>query len=581
MRKVGLVLISLGIVRQALGFVAEVNEAGRVRRWALNPPDSRVATTAVNRNTRAIIYHLDAAGYSTTNTAAELDAIRASFDQWQAVPGTVLKFEEGAVVSGTTDVDSQDGVNTFFWTRDLFVNGGRDNLSGVVALTYVASYSDNNVIADADTVFNGGQYRWFTDASTDAGQSVFIEAITLHELGHFLGLRHSPIGGATMLFIGDFGVNSQVGLSEDEYAAARALYGTTVTSNAHGRITGTVRLNGTALFGAAVFASDTQGNVVGGTVTRSNGVYELGGLLPGTYTVRAAPLDGTGSFNYLLRGADIAGTYASAATQFHPSADKSVSVTAGKATTSNIEVTSGEPMRIVRVTRPAPDLSQFTSYNKPVSVQPLGQTVYVGVYTESALDGEVELSIPGDGLTLGATETRPNAIGPLSLAAVPVTIATNATPGLRSFQLRRGTSVAWLHGFLEISSRFPDVNRDGLDDQFQRRYWTRFTGAEAAPLSDPDGDGFNNAWEFMTDSVPTNRLSAHFEILSVQVSAEGARVRAQTAAGKSFQLMTRETVPGSEWSATGNPVVAQGNETEFLDRTATRDIQFYRVQLLP
>src|SRR5690606_178552 len=203
-----------------MAFVWDVNAAGQARRWMLNPPDARVPVTAVNRNTRAIIYHLDAEAYSGGEAAAaELDAIRTAFDQWQAVTNAALRFEEGPLVNGTTDIDSQDGRNTFFWAKSLFVNGGRDNLSGVLALTYVASFPDGNVIADADTVFNGVQFRWFTDFEKSTTQEIFVEAIALHEIGHALGLRHSPVGGATMLFQGDRGVNSQVGLSADEFAA--------------------------------------------------------------------------------------------------------------------------------------------------------------------------------------------------------------------------------------------------------------------------------------------------------------------------------------------------------------------------
>jgi hypothetical protein len=71
-----------------------------------------VAATAVNRSTGAIIYRLDPAGFSEANRAAELDAVRAAFDQWQAVPGTGLRFEEGPLLSGTPGVNSQDGINS-------------------------------------------------------------------------------------------------------------------------------------------------------------------------------------------------------------------------------------------------------------------------------------------------------------------------------------------------------------------------------------------------------------------------------------------------------------------------------------
>ncbi len=580
MRGVSGLLITM-MALPASGYVGDVNPSGQYRRWFLNPPDPRVPSTAVDSKARAIVYHLDAAGFSTTNTAAELDAVRAAFDQWQGVSGTMLQFKEGAVVSNTQDVNSQDGMNTVFWTRKLQVNGGRENLSGVVALTYVAAWDDNNAIADADTVFNAVQYKWFTDFTAQPPQSLFVEAIALHEIGHFVGLKHSPVGGATMLFVGDFGVNTQVGLSKDEIAAARVLYGTAETSSGDARLTGTVKASGAPVFGAAVIVTDGDGGVLAGTVTRSNGVYEIGGLPPGMHTVRAAPLDPPNGINTLIRGSDITASYATASTQFLPSPDAPVTLAAGQVSTVDLEVVAGQPMRIARLLRPVADLSVFSTTSKPFPVQPVGQTLYVGVLTDSALSAGAVLTVPGDGVEVGPTEVRPNALANLNLAAAPVTFATDATPGLRSVRLQQGDAAAWANGFLEILPAFPDVNADGLDDRFQRRYWTRFTAAEAAPTADPDDDGFDNAWEEATGSVPTNRLSARFIIESVRLTAEGARVTTQTAAGKRFQLFGRATVEGGDWQAIGDPVTASGPETEFHDPTATALERFYRVRMIP
>lgn len=566
----------------ALGYVAEVNSAGQVRRWALSPPDTRVSVNAVNRATRAIRYRFDVAGSPAWNDEAARMAMRAAFDQWQAVPGTLLRFEEAPTTSGTLDVDLNDGFNTVFWSPGLFVNGGRDNLSGVLALTYVASYPDGNVIANADIVFNGIQFDWFTDFENPTRQDVFVEAIALHEIGHLLGLRHSPVGGATMLAVGDRGVNSQTGLSADEIAAARALYGAAASAPTQGRIVGTVTASGSPVFGAAVFVEDGSGNVVAGTVTRAGGQYELGGLAAGPHSVRVAPLDPAGGANVLVRGADIAGTYSGAHTGFHPSADRDVTVPGGGVVTADFEVEAGQPIRIVRMLRPSGDLEEPSFHDKPVAVQPGGQTVYLGVLTSAALAGAVRVDIRGDGLLIaGPTETRANVLGNLSLAAVPVTVLSGATPGLRSIRLEAGGLMAWAHGFIELAPPFPDVNFDGLDDRFQRRFWPRFTGPEAGPTADPDGDGFSNRWEYETGSDPTDAMSAHFRIESVRVTESGARVRSQAAAGKRFQLYTRETVAGSEWQAVGGPVLAAGPEAEFSDPGATGSVRFYRVRMVP
>ena len=178
-------------------FVVEVNDLGDTLRWHLNPleppvppnpPDQGVHTNVVNPATKAIRYFLASDAYSAANAAAELNAVRAAFAQWQAVPGTVLKFEDAGVVAPGVDVNTSDNQNVVFWAKNSpFVNGGRDNISGALGATFHEFFPDNNALAEADIVFNGtSQYNWSSDFnSADTGKQ-FIEGTALHELG----LRH-------------------------------------------------------------------------------------------------------------------------------------------------------------------------------------------------------------------------------------------------------------------------------------------------------------------------------------------------------------------------------------------------------
>jgi len=564
------------------GFVMELNATGQIRRWQLENPDTRVRTSSVNRTTRAIIYRLDAAGFSASHAAEELQAVRAALDQWQGVSGTRIKFEEGPLMSGTTDINSQDHTNVVFWSKSLTINGGRDSLRGVLALTYVASFRDGNVIFDADTVFNGVDYDWFTDYADSTTQKVFVEAIALHEAGHFLGLQHSPVGGATMLVAGDYGVNAQVGLAWDEWTAARGLYPTSDTAGRVGRVNGRVSASGIPVFGAAVFAENAQGELLAGTVSATDGTYSLLGLPEGTHVVRAAPLDAVSSVNYLVRGIDISPSYSGAQTAFVPSSDRVVVVSGGGTVgNANLDVVGGNPTRVVRLLRPAADLAapSYTGYR--VGLMPDGIQRYIGVLTTAKVGSDVRLEVTGKGLEAGPVEVRAEALPGMTLVAMPVVVAANAVPGLRSFRLRNGNQSGWAHGFLEIQPLVPDVNGDGFDDRFQRQYWTRFTIPEAGPTADPDKDGFSNEWEYRTGSVPTNGLSAHFMIESVRVTAAGTVVKSQAAKGKRFQLLGRDAVEGAVWQPVGSAKIASGETLEMEDPTATAGVRFYRVEMVP
>src|ERR1051326_8088696 len=131
-----LVLVLVLFPAVARAFVDPVSAVGEPLRWHLNPPDppdppnpGGVSTNVVDPVTRAVRYFLAADGYSATNTAAELNAVRASFAQWQAISGTVLKFEDAGLVPAGVDVNTGDNRNVLFWAKSsTLVNGGMDDI---------------------------------------------------------------------------------------------------------------------------------------------------------------------------------------------------------------------------------------------------------------------------------------------------------------------------------------------------------------------------------------------------------------------------------------------------------------------
>src|SRR5207244_948571 len=119
------------------GYVLKIDGLGQVRRWNFASPNPSVPTNSFNSFTHAIRYYIASDGFSVTNTAAEINAVRSVFGQWQSVPNTVIKFEEVGLKAPGYQVNSNDGTNVVLWAHSntVNVNGTNDNISGRLGVT--------------------------------------------------------------------------------------------------------------------------------------------------------------------------------------------------------------------------------------------------------------------------------------------------------------------------------------------------------------------------------------------------------------------------------------------------------------
>ncbi len=561
-------------------FVPYINVQGQVLRW--NTKSMVYDSRLVNPTTKAIRYYLATDAWSTANREMELNAIRASFAQWQSVPGTSLRFEDAGLAPKSDEITSGDNTNLVFWAKKTRLVGGVD-LTNLRGYTAVLLDADNNIL-EADTVLNGLDFGWFTSVTNTISADQFVEAVVLHEIGHFIGLDHTPVGGATVIPAAN-GVSTSVGLSADEIAAVRFLYPLESYKSKLGSIGGRVTMNGKNVFGAAVFAETLQGNIAAGTVSSVDGSYVFEALPVGSYQVRATPLDPSSvtEQNSLFRGRDIAPDYVGANTSFRPSTNLAVAVAGLLRTTLNITVVSNAaPWRIVGINNPDTIPGAETKDRSAVSVRQGRQNFYIGI-ASSQITSDATISITGDGVTIVPYKFIANRFVNNTHAVVAfASVATNATPGLRSLVVRRGENVAYANGYLEILPAYPDDNFDGLDDGFQRKYFPLWTSATAAPIVDADLDGFSNQFEAATGTNPTDPKSVSFLIQSVQMSGEGTRVLWKSDPGRRYQLSARpEFSTQQAWKNLGTPVTAPGANAVYLDASTPGVTKFYRLQLLP
>ena len=581
-------------------YITNLTPAGASVRWFLTTLSPFAPKNSINRSTRSIRYYLQADGFSEENRTRELNAVRSAFQQWESIPGTTIQFEEAGLISETIDINNNDATNVVFWAKtSTLVNGETADIRGRLAVTFRSGLVDIPVIVEADIVMNGIDKQWFTDFTAVDDNRQFVEGVALHEIGHWLGAAHTPIGAASMNFdSGDGGVRAVVGLSPDDVAFADQAYATAPTLATRGTLSGVITKDGTPVYGASIVLEDSTGSIVTGGISRQesqvggpDGHYLIEGVPTGDYHLRVLPIQpNTASSWITIPGIIPLPNGEEVDTSFLPSTGIPVTIYAGQTSVLDVEVEAGNvPFTVTGIRLPTTNGFRFTLVRAGVTLPPGARDLVVGVYGEELPAEGATLSITGPGVTISPTESRSDLFEPLVHLYALVSVDQDAPPGLRSFIVRHGDKVAYAPGFVEILPPTLDYNFDGLDDRYQRRFFDPFTGPDAGPESDPDGDGFTNAEEASLEADPTDATSIPiipinvdpFEILSISLTEKGAEVTFVSVPEAEYQLFTRRQVNVGVWERVGLAVKAEGETTTVVDPSAKESIEFYRVESLP
>jgi hypothetical protein len=153
------------------------------------------------------------------------DAIERSFATWSELPcdgggQASILFAKLAEVSCRAAEYNKSGPNAnviLFQDTQWKYNGPNDTL----AKTTVTFDTDTGEIFDADIEINHA-YNEFTTGDADVVYD--LQSIVTHEIGHFLGIDHSPDPFATMFAEYDEGSIEQRTLESDDVAALCAIY---------------------------------------------------------------------------------------------------------------------------------------------------------------------------------------------------------------------------------------------------------------------------------------------------------------------------------------------------------------------
>ncbi len=226
--------------------------------------------------------------------------LRDSFRVWEEVPIADISFADQGLTSVLVPLETDGNNLVIFDESNRWLQAPRG--SGIIAAAFVETEPRSGEITDVDIVFNGRDFRFGT--TDGSNNTIDLGDVAIHEIGHLLGLDHTPLNdlpASTPTMIPFYSPVRGAGatLEADDRAGAGFLYPDRSSQLDFGSISGEVTdIEGAPKFGVHVVAENTTtgdriGSVTGATPGAGSGAFTVFGLAPGEYVVRIEPIEGS------------------------------------------------------------------------------------------------------------------------------------------------------------------------------------------------------------------------------------------------------------------------------------------------
>lgn len=249
---------------------------------------------------RDIPFVIHEAGSDDLPQETVLRILRGSFRVWEQVLIADISFVDQGLTSELAPSETDGNNLVIFDEANRWLQAPRG--SGIIAAAFVETETSSGKITDVDIVFNGRDFRF--GATGGSSNTIDLGDVATHEIGHLLGLDHTPLDdlpASTPTMIPFYSPVRGAGgmLEADDRAGAGFLYPDRRSQLDFGSISGAVTdIQGVPQFGVHVVAENTTngdriGSVTGATPGAGRGAFTIFGLAPGEYVLRIEPIAGS------------------------------------------------------------------------------------------------------------------------------------------------------------------------------------------------------------------------------------------------------------------------------------------------